>query len=442
MKEYFALICTILIGLQLSAQEKKFYSKDYGAKADNVTDNKTAFQNCIRDAYAHNGIAVINAGTYKVSKAIYFYLKDNNKMSIEGETDDKGNLPVISVDKLESVFVFESDPNKPAGNVDIKDLEVRGNNVPYSDSHPYFGKHDVYANGVAFFNLRQVAVSNIIVRDVYGEGINVRNWNYEKCPLGNRFTNVSIKDNKVMNCWGANPPTSKGGPSDEYGDGIYVNNATNILIQGNEVINDLSVTRQFGRAGIVIEHNCEGAVIRKNSVSGYDRDIHIEADLGGHVIDNNKLSGSDFSICIYSNMNDGKQQPISIINNYLSNEGIPDISSLIRVRGKDERALISFYAEHDSRKNSVISGNTFHMAPSSSIVGNSFMKIYETGLIVKDNIFDNDTRNKVGIYYDKEPQSVENENYKNVDVYFNKSIKTDFRRANNHFSNSSSNIRF
>jgi hypothetical protein len=438
MNKLFAILLIILCQ-QAVAQKKEFYLSAYGAKGDGVADDKVAIQNCIKDAYTNNGIAVITPGKYRVSKAIYFFLKDNNLLSIKGQPDKKSNYPVIFTDDLQSLFVFESDPNKPAGNVAISQLELRGNNVPYSKDHPYFGKHDVYASGVAFFNLKTVNVTKLTVKDIYGEGINVRNWNYDKTSLSNRYSSVKILNNKILNCWGANPPKAGGGPADEYGDGVYVSNATNILIQGNQIINNLAVTRQFGRAGIVIEYNCEGAVIEKNIVSGYDRDIHLEGDLGGHTIRNNRLTGSDFAICVWGNLTTGAQKPISILNNYLSNEGIPANLPLITVRGQDERALISFYAEKDSRKNSVISGNTFNMTPSSAIVGKSFMKVYESDLQVTGNIFNNQTKNKVGIYYHKKPQKVANETYRNVDVFFNKSITPDFIKSNNKLSNSTSN---
>jgi len=440
MKKIFSLIIIVLSWYQLTAQKKEFYLKDYGAKGDGVTDDKAAIQSCIKDAYANNGVAVLTPGKYRINKAIYFYLKDNNPLSVKGQPDAKGNYPVIVTDKLESIFVFESDPNKPAGNVQLSQLELVGNNVPYSPSHPYFGKHDVYASGVACFNLKSVSVSNLTVRNIYGEGINVRNWNYQKNPIANRFTNVDITDNKILNCWGANPPTPNGGPSDEYGDGVYVNNATNISILRNQIVNDLAVTKQFGRAGIVIEYNCDDATIEKNTVSGYDRDIHLEGDFGGHMIRNNKLIGSDFSICVYGNLHTGPQKPISIVNNYLSNEGIPDNLQLIRVRSKDERSLISFYSENDTRQNSVISGNTFNMTPNSGIVGNSFLKVYEDNLQVSNNQFNNLTKSKVGIYYDKKPQKMTNEVYKNVNLNFNKNIKADFIRSNNKLSNSNTNL--
>lgn len=440
MRKLFSLVVILLSCYQLVAQKKEYYLTDYGAKGDGVTDDKAAIQSCIKDAYANNGVAVLTPGKYKVSKAIYFYLKDNNLVSIKGQADKKGNYPVIFTDKLESIFVFESDPNKPAGNVAMSQLELIGNNPPYSSSHPYFGKHDTYASGVAFFNLKTVSVNKLTVRNIYGEGINVRNWNYQKNPAANRFTSVNITDNKILNCWGANPPKAGGGPSDEYGDGVYVNNATNISILRNQIINNLAVTKQFGRAGLVIEYNCDGATIEQNTISGYDRDIHLEGDFGGHMIRNNRLTGSDFSICVYGNLHTGTHKPISIVNNYLSNEGIPDNLQLVRVRAKDERALISFYAEQDTRKNSVISGNTFYMTPKSAIIGNTFLRVYEDDLQISNNIFNNLTTKKVNIYYDKKPQKVTNEVYKNVNVSFNKNIKADFIKSNNKLSNSSTNV--
>lgn len=438
MNKIFAILLVILCH-QGIAQKKEFYLSAYGAKGDGVTDDKAAIQNCIKDAYENKGVAVITPGKYKISKAIYFFLKDNELLSIKGQTDKKGNYPVIFTDQFQSLFVFEADRNKPVGNVSITQLELRGNNVPYSASHPYFGQHDKYVSGVGLFNLRTVAVSKLIVRDVYGEGIDVRNWNYQNNPLNNRFTSVKILNNKILNCWGANPPKPGGGPADEYGDGIYVSNATNILIQGNQVINNLAVTKQFGRAGLVIEYNCEGAIIEKNTISGYDRDIHLEADFGGHIIRNNRLTGTDFSICVWGNLTTGKQEPISIVNNYLSNEGIPSNLNLITVRSQDERALIAFYAEKDSRKNSIISGNTFNMISSSGIVGKYFLKVYENGLQETGNIFNNQTKNKVGIYYHKKPMKVSNDTYKNVNVFFNENMTTDFIKSNNKLSNTTSN---
>lgn len=440
MKKLSPFVLIMLMCLQLVAQRQEYYLKDYGAKGDGVTDDKQAIQNCIKDAYMNGGVAVINGGNYKISKAIYFFLQNNNPLIVRGEKDKHGRYPIITVDKLESIFVFEANPSNPVGNVSIAQLEIVGNNIPYSANHPYFGKHDVYASGLAFFNLKAVAVNNMVIRNVYGEGINVRNWNYATSDLSKRFDNVRLINNRILNCWGANPPNSKGGPADEYGDGIYVNFATKALIRGNQIINDLAVTKQFGRAGIVIEYNCDDALIEKNTVSGYDRDIHLEGDFGGHIIRNNKLIGSDFSICVYGNLHTGMQKPISIVNNYMSNEGIPRNLQLVRVRGVDERALISFYAEKDTRSNSLISHNTFNMTSTSGIVGNFFLRVFENNLQVTSNTFNNLTGKKVGIYYDKKPKKVTDEVYKNVDLYFNKSIKADFIKSNNKLSNSSANL--
>lgn len=437
MKKLFAIFLIILCQ-QGIAQKKEFYLSAYGAKGDGVTDDKVAIQNCIKDAYANNGVAVITPGKYKVNGAIYFYLKNDNLLSIKGQADKKGNYPLIFTDQLQSLFVFESDRNKPAGNVAMTRLELKGNNVPYSADHPYFGR-DKYAGGIAFFNLRTVSVTNMIIRDIYGQGIDVKNWNYQGNSLDNRFTSVKILNNKILNCWGSNPPKKAGGPGDDYGDGIYVSNAINVLVQGNQVINNLAVTKQLGRSGIVIEYNCIGAVIEKNTVSGYDRDIHLEADFGGHIIRNNRLIGSDFAICVWGNLTTGEQKPISILNNYLSNEGIPTNLKLTTVRGPDGRAMITFYAEKDTRKNSVISGNTFNMVASSGIVGKSFLNVYENDLQDTNNIFNNQTKNKVSVYYQKKPLKVSNDTYRNVNVFFNESIKTDFIKSNNKLSNSTAN---
>lgn len=421
--------------------------KKFGAKGDGVTDDTHCLQQCMDAALQKGGVVEVPEGDYKVTGEVLLNFKSDVAVTIKGISGKR--KPRIFTDNFTNIIIALSDPNAPKGRIVIENLEVQGNNVPFSGSHPYYGKKD-YKIGIGVSNLKEAVVKNNIVSRIYGEGIYVCNWNFEKNRPENRFRNIEIVGNQVLNCWGLHPNNGSGA-FDDYGDGIYVNNVAKGLISGNQVINDLRTTKQFGRAGLVVEFNAENCSILNNRINGYDRNIHFEGDYGGHVLKGNRLTGSDFGICVYSNAAaSAPHYPLVIANNYVSNENIPSGLRLQPIRSAEERALISFYAEHDNRINSTISNNTLKVTGNSGRINKTVVRIAEDDLYLNGNIYSSDikdTRMKPAVYYYKQLKNITNESYYNLNIVFSGTAQNKVKnstavrtQANNKLFNSVSNI--
>lgn len=405
-----------------SRQDTLFVSvKSFGAKGNGRDDDTGAFLKCFQLVSRSKRPVVISVpyGDYKISQTLNCPLKDCPALIIRGMSLS-GKKPVIETDKFITLFEIFNYYWSPKGYVSISELRLRGSNPPYSASHPYFDK-SAFCSGIHLFNLIVARLIDNEIADIYGEGILINYSNPDSKNLHARFEDVVVARNHVLNCWGLHPTRKGSGSFDDYGDGIYINSTKKAEVFGNRVVNQLDKTRQFGRAGLVLEYNAENCYIHDNYIFGYDRNIHIEGDLGGQVIADNTLEGSDFGILIYDKPGP-VNKPDTITGNKISNRGLPPDGQLTRVRNSEERCLLSFYAQRGCRKGSVVAGNLFQVFPEYDYRFSSIVRFLASGLVIKGNRFVSHlppgTRKTVNIYLAVD--SLVGNTFDNVDVHLGK----------------------
>ncbi|ASZ10697.1 glycoside hydrolase family 55 protein [Chitinophaga pendula] len=388
------VLTLFLLGAIITKGQVALNVKTFGAKGDGLSDDSKAIIACINAAKQTNGRVLIPFGRYKLSSAIDINMEGVNSIVIEGQLDKNGSKPLLFATSFTDVLVFKGSTSVAKGELIIRNISVKGNNVPYSSQHPYYDKAAIYKFGIGILNLRTVKVSNCIISDIYGEGLYVGSKLFYKTPIENRFVNCEIDNVKISDTWGLNP-NADGGEYDEYGDGIYISHVKKGFIKNCQVINNLSKTKQVGRAGIVLEYNVENFLIQHNTVSGYDRNIHLEADIGGNRIIGNKILGSDLGIYIVGFPTEVPNKPLEITGNYISNEGLPRNLSLTSIVANEHRALLSFYIKDSiCRMNSIVKNNTF-VINSEFAGGNSVIARYVgNNLQIDGNVYRTNTKLK------------------------------------------------
>lgn len=434
-----AIVIGLLFLCLAGTAQTKLSVKDFGANADGKTDDSKAFIDCINKASSQGSAVEVPYGKYYIANTIKITGSDGN-VDISGSPDARGNKPVIFSDRFIDLLVIQGKSNSPKGKVSIKGLDLKGNNVPYSSKHPYYNKPNGFKFGIAIANKKEAIVKNCTVEDVYGQGIQIYNTNFSKTSLDDRFVNVDVSNNEVMNTWGLHPSTNNGA-FDEYGDGIYVAVASRGTISDNKIINDVNTTRQVGRAGIVVEYDAENIVIEKNTVKGYDRNVHCENNRGKIEIRDNKLTGSEIGILIVEFCSKFKGQPIEIENNYISNEGIPKIAGLQKVFDPNARALLSIFTQSPCNTVAAVKSNQLYVTRNSGIVNQKLLIDQDLNTDFDSNTYKSDLKNKLPIVHKNSVKNVSNESYVNAQVSFTNAKSPVLNKPkNNKLVNSSSNI--
>jgi len=362
-----------------------FYSvKDYGAKGDGRTDDQQPILNCLKAAAAHPGIVVVRIpyGTYLVQGSLKIVVTGCDSLVIRGYPRG-GKLPLLKTTSFITLLDISSPSLAPNKKISVENLALKGNNPPFSSAHPYFDK-GAFTAGLRISNMKMASVQGNQISDFYGEGIFI---GYAGVGgLSHRFDHIEVANNEVLDCWGLHPTKSPTGGFDDYGDGIYIGNVATGNILNNKIINNLSVTKQIGRAGLVLEYNDEDCLVSSNYISGYDRDIHLEGDVGGHIIAHNTLEGTDFGILVFDTPTD-RSKPIKIIDNTITNKGFPRANHYMLIRNSQERCLLSFYAKGECRDGSEIIDNHFVIYPQYAYKFSYIARFIANGLAIKGNTF-------------------------------------------------------
>ena len=382
----FLLVCSIR-AFSNPVADTVFYSiKDYGAKGDGRTDDQQSILKCLNAAATHPGIVVVKIpyGVYLVQESLKVTITAPQRLIIRGYLNS-GKRPLIKTTRFITLLDISSPLSAPNGKVTIEELSLQGDNIPFSSTHPYFDKGS-FTSGIRISNMTEASILHNQISNFYGEGIYVGYTNAGTSTPVHRFSHIEIDYNEVINCWGLRPTKSSSGAFDDYGDGIYTSNVANGNILNNKIINNLSVTRQIGRAGLVLEYNDEDIAVKNNYIFGYDRDIHLEADVGGHDIENNTLEGTDFGILIFDNPA-YRSKAIKIIGNRISNKGFPAGNQYALVRDSQERCLLSFYAKGTCRSGSEIKNNRFVIYPGYSYKFSYITRFIANGLVISGNKF-------------------------------------------------------
>ncbi|WP_118952461.1 right-handed parallel beta-helix repeat-containing protein [Taibaiella helva] len=424
IKSITTLLCLLLASVSIRAQ-LVVNVKEYGAKGDGVTDDASAFQKAADKASAAGAATIsIPAGNYFVSRTINIRLDAGKKIKLSGagsiSAGSKG-ASTIFTKSLCSIFYINCPAPTMGGSIECNGICLKGNNVPYTTKHPYYNT-DNYAYGIVFNNIASVKMTNSYVGSFYGGGIKVGNARQTANPLSNRSAEVSIINNLVANCWGLHFTKSNAGFVDNYGDGIYLDNVINARVMNNRIENNVTVTRSLGRAGIVLEYNTENCLLQGNTIKGYDRNIHVEGDFGGHTINGNKIFGSDLGILIHSyalKRADGRPAAVTISGNQITNAGFTEnLQTAWPVR---DRALISIHSASGERKASRVIGNVLTYDGRYALKAKTLLQNHEWYVSFENNSYNTVQLNGKArplIVHDYQLQDLSGEQYNNVQVDF------------------------
>jgi hypothetical protein len=267
------------------------------------------------------------------------------------------------------------------------------NNLPVGKSygHPFLHHADANGRGLFVANVKNFLLDDSVIREVYGNGIQVGSGNGE---VDGYVDSPVITNTRVINSWSWQEGFMTG-------DGIYIGFAKNPRIENCVIWNDIPYTRWIGRIGVTLEYNCEGGVIRNNLIGGYNSAIHIENTLGGHTVADNKLLACVTGVTLnepapaatepgYAELM-AKVKPVVIRNNVMEYAFERQKYKTAGYGGR--RSFVDITVGSPKLAGSEISGNTmtFKALPGSDTLGalgNFITDIFPIkDLLVKDNQF-------------------------------------------------------
>lgn len=290
------LLCTASMFQTLLAQVSPNIQINFSKE---ILDYGPVFSKKINELLSANGGTLsVGSGTYPILTPIQIKYKGQEViLNIVGKKGTKGKLPILmdsdTTRAPHNFLHFTGDVVNPSLTLNISNFEIIGNNIPYSKQHPFISNiTNSYMSAISGLNLKTSNINNVTIRNFYGTGIILANY-YEsqKEPKLNRMESPKITNCSIVNVWAYNA-------KDQSGDAIAMWGVNKPVVQNNVMINTIKTTKFAGRAGLVLEHYTENAVVKKNKIGGYNRNIHIECDYGGHLISYNTLSQSSIAITL------------------------------------------------------------------------------------------------------------------------------------------------
>lgn len=391
----YQLVFLLLFCFLFCNGQKNYNVKDFGAVPNDNKDDWEAFQKCINSAISTGEAPYIFVpeGEYIISDELIFDFLEK-KVSFVGENKN-GKIPIIkSVSKKNLIWAkgFLFTPSK--GIFTIKNFKIIGNNPPYTPTHNKINKAEWNA-AILITDKNQAYVNNVIVENHYGQGIHISTTQQEGIDLSSRFDKVVVENSKINDVWGHHPKF------DSYGDAIYLSNVKSAEIKNNIIFNNISRTKQLGRAGIVVEYMAENIKIIKNKIlGGYDRPLHIEATYGGHLVENNQFKGSDMGLIIAESLSNQYQSSI-IRNNLFTNEGLIKDENLRKSYGYGnygDRALLYIITNGESQSQINFKSNHFIVQDNYEYETNSMVNNRSSNIIFETNSFHSGNRKGLGIF--------------------------------------------
>lgn len=262
----------------------------------NIIDYAPVFQQTVDNCIRNNGGSIfISSGNYLVSKPIEIINNQSNLIQINfiGIKGRKGELPVLfdtsNNANCHTFLKFQGDIDKLSIGFAVKNLSIIGNNLPFSSKHPFINRAN-YVSAIQGLNIKFAKIKYVDIKNMYGTGICLANY-MDNQSKTHRIQNPIVENCTITGTWGWSG-------KDDMGDGVLFWQAYSPVVRNCVIINNLNRTKHLGRCGIVLEHNTEGAIIENNRIGGYDRNIHIECDYGGHRIFNNIFSKSYIGITL------------------------------------------------------------------------------------------------------------------------------------------------
>lgn len=305
-------------------------------------------QKALNEVYdAGGGKVEVAYGIYPLKTTMSFRREEAKTVDISlvGLKNPAGERPQFYCDsepgKTHRMMMFRAGYlPKSALSMSVSGLEIVGNNVPVNRStsnvpgddgvsppwailpwrdlpdnlhygHPFMHHRAASGEGLMFLNQKTVHVDDVVIRNIYGVGIQLSSYGGRD---DQRMESPTITNSKIINTWAWRDGFMTG-------DGIMLWFINNPRIENCVIYNDIPYTRWVGRSGIVVEHYSEGAIVKNNIIGGYSRNIHIEDTYGNHQVIGNKILASDFGV--FLNEPDWKDatkmakvRPVVIKDNY------------------------------------------------------------------------------------------------------------------------------
>lgn len=347
-----------------------FNIEKFGVSGVDNNDDTKLFDKAIEFISKNGGTLFIPKGNYYLNnsernrKGIY-----NNSYIFIVSSDFK-----IILDKDAKLFFrngfkgfrFRStkDPNEKT--INKFSIEIYGGKI--NGKNNYTKKTSNNPNVWCFVGetLKSFKVTNLKIFDFYGSaGI---------ASYSNDF--VEISDNYLYNVTG-NPYDM----IDNHGDGIYIANTKKYNVKNNNIINRISENNRIGRIGICIEYEQSGnGIISENTISGYDRGVHIELIKGTAIIHDNKLSGNSSGIVLWNNY---RYKQI-IDSNIIDNIGLsPKNRSILYTSAPI--LMLGYNTNNNSiiRNNSILIESKYFIPANLLQVTSSDIQVYDNKLIDK-----------------------------------------------------------
>lgn len=301
----------------------------------NIKDYSPIIKDAIKELTEKGGgTLIVPYGDYPVLTGVIFEShRPSLILNIVGRRNALGQLPTFfdrdKSKKPHIFFWFIGDIANPRLTINVSNIQVIGNNFPYYKGHPFYEKGATPCPAFRCSNILTANFSNVIIKNVYGDGIALINgFDNHNNDKKNRIEAPIIKDCQILNCWSWNG-------KNDGGDGIMLWSVNNPIIENCIILNNINTTKHYGRCGIVLEHYTEKAIIRNNKIGGYERNMHIECDYGGHLIERNTFSQSKIGITLSEACNQDPDLkhlyfPIKILNNIFEYRGEMEKNNLIR----------------------------------------------------------------------------------------------------------------
>ncbi|WP_155859155.1 right-handed parallel beta-helix repeat-containing protein [Chryseobacterium oranimense] len=273
------------------AQDKIININTFYVKGDDQIDDTAGFDTAIEYIGKNGGTLYIPKGNYylnnkkRTRKGVYnhsyiflinqsFNIKLDKEAVLHYANDFKG-------------FRFRSTQDPTSKTINKFNVDIDGGIVDAALNYKTKVKNNPEMWAFVGETLDRFKVTNMIIRNHYGtSGIGAYSNNY-----------TDISDNTFENVTG-NPYDYV----DNHGNGVYLNGVKSYLIKNNKVINNILETRRLGTVGICIEGSKSGnGTITNNTVTGYDRAIHIELVDGTATIYKNYLIGNSSGVVLWNN---------------------------------------------------------------------------------------------------------------------------------------------
>lgn len=267
------------------------------------------------------GTLYIAPGRYPVisGTTVTFYPTDGiKKLSIVGIPDASGNLPTLfdtEVSRLpHSILDFSSTPND---NIEfyVSALEIIGNNIPVSGSHPFLGRTDIGGKGIFLGSMNKIGIANVKIRNFYGEAIQIYNWADNFMTDYNIGESCTVINSYLTDNWAANSHSNSG-------DGIMFYHVNQPRVINTVISNNYTQQASYGRGGIVIEAGTKNAIVQNSFIQGYRVAVILERDFGGHQFLSNKFFNNQHSGLSFAHdinevrvLGAGAYKPTKVLNN-------------------------------------------------------------------------------------------------------------------------------